>query len=717
MATETDKIVVDYEANVKGLTAQLKTVQTEMAKTEKAGVDAAKGTEDAFKGTEKAAQSLKSQLKDLKAQLAIATDPKDVERLAKAAGEIKNKLDDATKAAQIFASDSKFEQVGTALRGIAGNLLSLNFKQAADQSKLLVAASKQITFKEALGGIKDLGVTLGNIGKSLLSNPLFLLGSAITLIISNFDKLTKAGGAIGAFFSGISNIISTITGGISDLADAIGLTDSKSQALAASQKKLSEETIKYLNDVALAIEKNNLLIKQNLGILTGEEAKRLSLSKSFLAEYTAEVKKQNDEIAKARKEANLNRITESFDEKIQLLADEKRFQAVEANIKAQHVEVLKAIQAKYQSDVEVVNSEAVKAQRDIDIKAAKEREDRLRAELEKLKAINKKFAEDNTITPIPLKGTSEADKQKKTEKDLKKSQKAITDNFAASQQAQVDAAKAASEELAKIEKAKQDIQQETIDLVFQSLDILKELNNRRLNETLDKEKAVSEETISIYDEELRTRQISKEQYDRKVAQENKRLAEAEKKAKKDAFESDKSIAIVQAAINTALAVTKALSSTPYPYNLILAALVAASGAAEIAVINSQPTPKFEKGGKVKGARHSEGGALIEAEKDEWIINRTQSIKHDKLLESINKGKVESFINEVYLAPVLRKQMQKHEESKNKSFANNIANSILLKQSLNDGNILESLKKSRKNDQEIAMFLVKNLNPKVNKYNW
>jgi len=109
--------------------------------------------------------------------------------------------------------------------------------------------------------------------------------------------------------------------------------------------------------------------------------------------------------------------------------------------------------------------------------------------------------------------------------------------------------------------------------------------------------------------------------------------------------------------------------------------------------------------------------MIEVEDEEWVINRTQSLKHDKLLESINKGKVESFINEVYLAPVLRKQMQKHEESKNKSFANNIANSILLKQSLNDGNILESLKKSRKNDQEIAMFLVKNLNPKVNKYNW
>ena len=704
MATETDKIVVDYEANVKGLTAQLKTVQVEMAKTEKSGVDAANKTTESFVKTEVAAKSLKTQLKELKAQLAIATDPKDVERLAKAAGEIKNKLDDATKAAQIFASDSKFEQVGTALRGIAGNLLSLNFKQAADQSKLLVAASKQITFKEALGGVKDLGTTLLNIGKSLLSNPLFLLGSAITLIISNFDKLKASGGAIGAFFTGISDLITTVTDGITKFSDAIGLTDSTASKLAENQKKNAEETKKFIDDVTEQIVKNNNAALIALGKLTEGEANLKQSRDKIQKQITAEFIKQQEEILLLRKAFNETTERLTGENAISLANRQKKLYNDELKAKELSNNNIIKLQELYQSQLNLVNTNAY-------VKQKKEREDRLRAELKKLKAINQKFADDNALLRVGLKGTPEADKQKKLEDDLKKSQKAIADNFAASQQAQVDAAKTAAAELARIEKAKQDIQQQTIDLVFQGIDAIKTINERRTNEQLENEKKKSKEQITILDEQLKKRLISQEQYDIKKANLEKDVKKREAEIKRKQFENDKQLALIEAAINTAVAVTKALP------NYALAAIVAFAGAAEIALIASQPTPKFEKGGKVKGKRHSEGGVIVEAEKDEWVINRTQSIKHDKLLESINKGKVESFINEVYLAPVLRKQIQKHEESKNKSFANNIANSILLKQYLNDGNILESLKKSRKNDQEIAMFLVKNLNPKVNKYNW
>ena len=709
-----DKILVDYEVNVNSLQAQLKAVNDEFAKTEQAGKDAGKETEESFKGTEKAAESLKTQLRKLQAQLAEATDPKDIERLAKAAGGLRDKINDATEAARIFASDSKFEQVGNAIKSIGGNLLSLNFKQAADQSKLLVAASKSITFKEALGGLKDLGTTLLNVGKSLLSNPLFLLGAAITTIITNFDKLKNAGGAIGTFFTGIGDIIGWVTDKITDIGDAIGITDSKANALADNQKKNAQATLAFLSDVSVAIEKNNILIRQNLGLLTAEEAKRLVLSKQFLADYTAELKKQNAEIAKARKEANLDRITESADEKIQLLADEKRFQSTEAAIKAQHAETLKGIQSKYQSDVEVINSEAVKLQREADKKAADDRAKAAKEAAEKLaKAYNEglakmwKSAEDDIDKNVKDTVNANNEKIKSNDSYWKSAEKDIDENVK-------DTIDANNKKIAS-DKATQEEQGKIIEagtaLALKSLDAISTVNARKTEERLFQVQEESEQELKVLQNQLDKRLISQEQFDKKKAQLESTVRKKEAEIKRKQFENDRAIAIIEAVINTAVAVTKNLKIPA------VAALVAAAGAIEIALIASQPTPKFEKGGKVKGARHTDGGVLIEAEKDEWIINRNQSLKHDKLLDSINKGVAEKYINEVYIAPVLRQTVRIVAEQKEKDFAKNIANSFMLQQQFNDKNIVESLKKSRKNDQEIAYYLVKNLNPKVNKYNW
>jgi hypothetical protein len=63
-------------------------------------------------------------------------------------------------------------------------------------------------------------------------------------------------------------------------------------------------------------------------------------------------------------------------------------------------------------------------------------------------------------------------------------------------------------------------------------------------------------------------------------------------AKVSAFQSEKESNIIQAIMNTALELTKTLAE-PWMYPV-----VAALGAAQIAVIASQPTPKFHTGGIV-----------------------------------------------------------------------------------------------------------------------
>lgn len=69
----------------------------------------------------------------------------------------------------------------------------------------------------------------------------------------------------------------------------------------------------------------------------------------------------------------------------------------------------------------------------------------------------------------------------------------------------------------------------------------------------------------------------------------------------------------------------------------VAAMLAAFAVAKIKafqLVNSQ-TPQFKHGGRHTGRLHSEGGELVEVERDEWTINRKSSMKYDKLLEAIN----------------------------------------------------------------------------------
>lgn len=83
---------------------------------------------------------------------------------------------------------------------------------------------------------------------------------------------------------------------------------------------------------------------------------------------------------------------------------------------------------------------------------------------------------------------------------------------------------------------------------------------------------------------------------------NKQIA----KEKTKAAEADKAAKIVQAGINTALAVTMALATTPFPFNIVMASIAGAMGLAQVALIATKKIPKF-KDGHLSGTH--EGWAL------------------------------------------------------------------------------------------------------------
>lgn len=268
------------------------------------------GTTESVGNTEKKAISLKAQLRELKIQIANATEPEDIERLSKAAGDVQDKLDDANESAGLFASGSKFEILNKQLSDIGGKILSFDFGGAAERSKLLLNTTKQINFKESLTGLKDLGTTFLNLGKAILTNPLFLIGGAIVLIIANFDKLKNAGGAVGSVFKFIGDIITGVKDGFFELTDAIGLTalafEKLNQLKLDKLKEVLDDNVKTLDrfikaQKALGKETEDIE-KRKQEIIIESSAKQLEALRSVMStksEASEEDKKREQELVDA----------------------------------------------------------------------------------------------------------------------------------------------------------------------------------------------------------------------------------------------------------------------------------------------------------------------------------------------------------------------------------------------------------------------------------
>ncbi len=106
-----------------------------------------------------------------------------------------------------------------------------------------------------------------------------------------------------------------------------------------------------------------------------------------------------------------------------------------------------------------------------------------------------------------------------------------------------------------------------------------------------------------------------------------KLAKDEARVKLKAWEADKTAAVEQATINGALAIGKALAQVG-PLGAFVIPGIIAETAAEVLLIESQPTPTFAKGGVIDGPSHADGGvplingntgrAVAEVEGDETL---------------------------------------------------------------------------------------------------
>jgi hypothetical protein len=181
----------------------------------------------------------------------------------------------------------------------------------------------------------------------------------------------------------------------------------------------------------------------------------------------------------------------------------------------------------------------------------------------------------------------------------------------------------------------------------------------------------------------------------------KRTAQAVANEKTKQARQDKALAIFEATIALAVQVIKNIG------NPVLAAIIGAAGAIQIAAIAAKPLPKFEKGGLIGGRLHSQGGTIIEAEQGEYMVNRRQSAKHRRELDAMNTS-TEAFrrmIDEKYVRPALMSY----------SAGRRGKEGVTVNASLNSKSMEKELKTINKTLKQRNMVV--NINQQDSRYSW
>jgi hypothetical protein len=198
-------------------------------------------------------KTLKQELREsvvLAQQLASAEiiDEKALAAAVARAAELKDRMQDVNEQVGVLTAGSKFEALSNNLGDISGKIMSLDFEGANQSAQRMVNITKSITFAEASKGLKDLGMTFVNLGKALLTNPLFLIAAVvagiIAAIIALMDKLgilETITEAIGAVFEWFGDMIDIVTDSLWAMVQGLDATAAAERNLARQQSELAEE--------------------------------------------------------------------------------------------------------------------------------------------------------------------------------------------------------------------------------------------------------------------------------------------------------------------------------------------------------------------------------------------------------------------------------------------------------------------------------------------
>lgn len=181
-----------------------------------------------------------------------------------------------------------------------------------------------------------------------------------------------------------------------------------------------------------------------------------------------------------------------------------------------------------------------------------------------------------------------------------------------------------------LQDAKNQLLQQELDLEKREAEVLKSIYNdvwsvaKNLNQSKadaqiqNVEDATNAEIKSI-DYKLSSELISQKQHDAEIAKLNEQKALQERKIKHDSAVANKRLNLFQIIIDTAVAVIKTFREFGYPIGIPLAALQAAEGAGQAAVVASQPIPLAKGTESVTGGRKGVDSVLSLLTPEERVV--------------------------------------------------------------------------------------------------
>ena len=213
-----------------------------------------------------------------------------------------------------------------------------------------------------------------------------------------------------------------------------------------------------------------------------------------------------------------------------------------------------------------------------------------------------------------------------------------------------------------------------------------------------------DESLKINEDNFELRRITEEQFKNEKIRLEKEKVKAEEEAlkkvknlKKQQAILDKTNALFQIAINTA----KNITEQPGPFGSLIGLWIAL-GLAQAGVVAAQPIP-YRKGSKDTGPEGHMARVGEEGEEFVWmpanskVLPARQTKKYADVIDAMYDNKLDDYIYKHYITPQLIAQKQAKESQQSKSFAQNMADSIVYNQS---GLTASDLERQRRKGQYI-----------------
>jgi hypothetical protein len=593
-----------------------------------------------LKVTENSFTALKKQLKDAKGELAAAFGSNNqaaIQAASQKVGKLKDQINDLNESTNAFASGSKFQVISNLFRDVGGNILAGDFERANEQSKALLATTKSLTFSEAKAGIGQLGGALANVGTALLTNPLFLLGAAFSILMSFLPKIIEH---FGLFTSAaeknaiaVAEMESSVKKANAALDGQIDILDDQIRKLKDLKAPLSDIIAKYkeLEGIKLTKLANELKVLQekqkgvSATLSTGQDAGGGDLASTVnrIGSLFFGPSKKEKEAAKNAGRENQAAIIQNANEKKKV--ERETANAIAAEEKARAEEKAK------------INKEAIDKEKE----ASEARIKIVQDLIAKREELNEGFAQKNAEID-----QAERDAEVEAAKKIIDEDKAFREAVQiANAEDDAQAKKSDEERTERIKKQKE----LRLQAILAEVDAYAQVANAAINGSQQILSAKEQETARLA--ELQEKRVSdaKAIADQGNAEalelEQKRLDDINKK-RQSFVQQQKALSLIEIGINTAVAVTKAASQGGVAAPIVIATTIAAilAGLAQAASVASSAGGSFYEGGYTgDGDARSESRRLGKKRytyhKGEFVMNHDKTSQFRDIFEGIHKGDI------------------------------------------------------------------------------